>query len=87
MAIDVKYGSTDDGRGWSRRSWTNADGNSFALLSTEGMISVSATISRDSDIDTLKAQLNMAIQDWRTYRAKEAKRNHAGTVTNKLKRD
>ncbi len=87
MTIDVKYGFTDDGRGWSKRKWTNGDGCTFEMVSDETTVKVTMTISRESDLESAKAQLNMAIQDWRTFRAKAAKRDHAGTVTNNQKRD
>ncbi len=87
MAIDVKYGFAADDRGWSKRKWTNGDGCTFEMVSDESTVKVTMTISRESDLETAKAQLNMAIQDWRTFRAKQAKRNHAGTVTNNLKRE
>ena len=86
MAIDVKYGF-NDGRGWTRRTWTNGDGNKFEMISDDCVVDVKCVISRESDLDTVKAQLNMAIQDWRTHRAKSAKREKAGSATNNLNRD
>jgi uncharacterized protein YqfA (UPF0365 family) len=86
LTVDVKYGF-NNGRGWTRRKWVNGDGNTFEMISDDCTVKISMTISRESDLETAKAQLNMAIQDWRTHRAKAAKREHAGTVTNNLKRE
>ena len=82
MAIDIKYLGAA-----TVRKWTNSDGCSFELVSDETGVQVKMTISKESDLETAKAQLNMAIQDWRTYRAKSAGRQHAGTVTNNLTRE
>ena len=82
MTIDVKYLE-----GATIRKWCNSDGCTFELVSDETGVQVKMTISKESDLETAKAQLNMAIQDWRTYRAKAAGRFHAGTVTNNQKRD
>ena len=68
MAIDVRY--TGDA---TIRRWTNRDANTVEIICDADKISFAGVISREGDIETLKAQLNMAIQDWRTYRVAKAK--------------
>lgn len=82
MAIDVQYLE-----GATVRKWTNSDGCTFEMVSDETNVQIKMTISKESDLETAKAQLNMAIQDWRTYRAKAAGRFHGGTKTNNAGRD
>ena len=77
MAIDIKYLGAA-----TVRKWTNSDGCSFELVSDENGVQVKMTISKESDLESAKAQLNMAIQDWRTYRSKAAGRFHGGSKTN-----
>lgn len=47
------------------------------LVCDDQTITIKATLSRDTDLDTFKAQLNNAIQDWRQYRAKAKKNTEA----------
>ncbi len=71
MTIECTYGD-----GFTRRQWTNADGNHFKLVSDAYNVTITGDMSRETDVDTFKAQLNNAISDWRTYRSKEEGREH-----------
>lgn len=77
MAIDVRYGN-NEGRGFTTRRWVTRDNATIEMVSSALGVDVKGTVTRETDVETFKAQLNCAIQDWRTYRAKESKREHAG---------
>ena len=64
MTINVSYGPD-----WSIRKWITTAGRRFEIETTKDKIGFVGTIVSETDIDTFRAQINNAIQDWRQIKA------------------